>query len=402
MHIAEATSCVLAAGYVAIALGTTTAVAATDAHEPVAIKDRILIDRGALTPELRALLARPIAGPRIVPLAEDGAPKGAADTAALKPGRGTAVAAHGASKVTDIGPHPWSAPGALAWAPTPAVPPLLTTPMSKGAPRIDKVPVLEDRSLRVLEHVMMSRPANRSGRSRPFAKKKAVSTQGRLPVSRQPLQRMSARWTDPLASLDVDDAGSATAPEFIMPFANGRVTSLFNQGRRHPAIDLAGALGSPVLATTSPQTVVFAGGRGGYGNAVITRDRFGWTHLYGHLKSITARVGQVLSQGDKLGHLGSTGYSTGPHVHYEVRNGKGQHVNPVTLLFPGRGVGKGYAWLDVRQEQRSARVVASVDAQPVKRVEKVAARVAMVGRNAQVGRRSPPRRAARAAIYSDE
>jgi murein DD-endopeptidase MepM/ murein hydrolase activator NlpD len=135
-----------------------------------------------------------------------------------------------------------------------------------------------------------------------------------------------------------------------MPFANGRVTSLFNQGRRHPAIDLAGALGSPVYATTNSQRVVFAAWRGGYGKAVITRDAQGRTHLYGHLQSISARVGQMLDQGHVLGRLGSTGRSTGPHVHYEVKTPAGRHINPVTVLFPGRSVSRGYAWRDLRQE----------------------------------------------------
>ena len=159
---------------------------------------------------------------------------------------------------------------------------------------------------------------------------------------------MSERWTDPLAWPDDAEAKGEAAAEFIMPFANGRVTSLFNQGRRHPAIDLGGAMGSPVLATTSRQTVVFVAGRGGYGNAVITRDPLGRTHLYGHLQKIMSRVGQVLEQGEKLGHLGSTGFSTGPHVHYEVKDNKGQYLDPATLLFPGLAVRRGHAWLDVR------------------------------------------------------
>jgi murein DD-endopeptidase MepM/ murein hydrolase activator NlpD len=196
-----------------------------------------------------------------------------------------------------------------------------------------------------------------------FAGRRKRSEPGRLPMSRSPsLDHVYSHAGDPLAVLQFDD--DVPAPEFIMPFANGRVTSLFNQGRVHPAIDLAGKLGSPVLATTSRQKVIFAGPRGGYGNAVITQDVYGRTHLYGHLQRITSRVGQMLDQGDKLGQLGSTGHSTGPHVHYEVRNSRGTHINPVTLLFPGRGVGKGYAWLDVRQQGRPARVVAGIAGQP--------------------------------------
>jgi murein DD-endopeptidase MepM/ murein hydrolase activator NlpD len=132
--------------------------------------------------------------------------------------------------------------------------------------------------------------------------------------------------------------------EFIMPFEKGRVTSMFNQGRRHPAIDLAGPLGTPVHATTRKQRVTFAGRQGGYGNLVITRDPSGRQHYYGHLQRIVAHVGALLDQGQLLGLLGSTGYSTGPHVHYEVRTSAGRHLDPSGLLFPDRRVSRGYAW----------------------------------------------------------
>ncbi len=158
---------------------------------------------------------------------------------------------------------------------------------------------------------------------------------GKLPVSLMPsLDPFGSRPEKPVV----------TGPAFILPFENGRITSLFNEGRRHPAIDLAGRHGAPVYATSSGQVVIFAGGRGGYGNAVITRDREGREHLYGHLSAIHARVGATLAQGERLGLLGSTGYSTGPHVHYEVKDRRGAHINPVTLLFPGRAVRSGYAW----------------------------------------------------------
>jgi murein DD-endopeptidase MepM/ murein hydrolase activator NlpD len=134
------------------------------------------------------------------------------------------------------------------------------------------------------------------------------------------------------------------AQEFILPFDRGRVTSMFNQGRRHPAIDLAGPLGTPVYATTRKQRVTFAGRRGGYGNLVIARDPSGRLHYYGHLHRTIARVGTLLDQGEVLGLLGSTGRSTGPHVHYEVRTPAGRHLDPARLLFPDRRVARGYAW----------------------------------------------------------
>jgi murein DD-endopeptidase MepM/ murein hydrolase activator NlpD len=140
-----------------------------------------------------------------------------------------------------------------------------------------------------------------------------------------------------------------------MPFERGRVTSMFNQGRRHPAIDLAGPLGTPVYATTRKQRVTYAGWRGGYGNLVITRDPQGRQHYYGHLHRILARVGAVLEQGVTLGLLGTTGRSTGPHVHYEVRTPKGRHLDPSKLLFAGRRVARGYAWNTPRPEVTGAR-----------------------------------------------
>ena len=159
-------------------------------------------------------------------------------------------------------------------------------------------------------------------------------------------------------------AGDGPTQEFIMPFERGRVTSLFHQGRYHPAIDLAGSLGSTVHSTTRKQRVTFAGWRGGYGNAVITRDELGRTHLYGHLLRIFATVGSILDQGQKLGALGSTGHSTGPHVHYEVRNKAGAHVNPVTLLFPGRGVGRGFAWNGASSVKPARGMVAQAQPRP--------------------------------------
>lgn len=153
-----------------------------------------------------------------------------------------------------------------------------------------------------------------------------------------------AKRPEAVAGWSSGDTQEPRWPEFILPFHGGRITSLFNQGRYHPAIDLAGRLGTPVHATTRGQRVTFTGRRGGYGNLVITRDPQGRQHYYGHLQRITARPGTVLRQGQMLGTLGSTGRSTGPHVHYEVRTAAGRHMDPRPLLFPGRGVGRGYAW----------------------------------------------------------
>jgi murein DD-endopeptidase MepM/ murein hydrolase activator NlpD len=180
-----------------------------------------------------------------------------------------------------------------------------------------------------------------------FARVAAVDRTVR-PEAAEPSPRLRPFFAEPeLPPLVVPEPQIAERPkEFIMPMDHGRVTSMFHQGRYHPAIDLAAPLGTPVRATTRKQKVTFAGRRGGYGNLVITRDATGRHHYYGHLQRIVAGIGTLLKQGDLLGLLGSTGHSTGPHVHYEVRKSTGGHFNPAALLFPGLSVQRGYAWND--------------------------------------------------------
>ncbi|MBI3675519.1 MAG: M23 family metallopeptidase [Proteobacteria bacterium] len=85
----------------------------------------------------------------------------------------------------------------------------------------------------------------------------------------------------------------------------------------HPGLDFGGPWGSTV-ASTAPGVVVWAGNRGGYGNMVEIDHGFGIRTRYGHLSAILVRVGAKVKKGTPVGKLGSTGRSTGPHVHYEV------------------------------------------------------------------------------------
>jgi murein DD-endopeptidase MepM/ murein hydrolase activator NlpD len=85
----------------------------------------------------------------------------------------------------------------------------------------------------------------------------------------------------------------------------------------HPGLDFGGPWGATV-ACTAPGTVVWAGMRGGYGNMVEIDHGYGFRTRYGHLSAILVRVGQRVGKGSPVGKLGSTGRSTGPHVHYEV------------------------------------------------------------------------------------
>jgi len=85
----------------------------------------------------------------------------------------------------------------------------------------------------------------------------------------------------------------------------------------HPGLDFGGPWGATV-ASTAPGVVVWAGTRGGYGNMVEIDHGYGFRTRYGHLSAILVRVGARVVKGSPVGKLGSTGRSTGPHVHYEV------------------------------------------------------------------------------------
>lgn len=104
----------------------------------------------------------------------------------------------------------------------------------------------------------------------------------------------------------------------------------------HPGVDFAGAWGSVVHAT-APGTVVFAGYRGGYGNMIEIDHGNGIHTRYGHLSSISVRVGAKVGKGAAIGHVGSTGRSTGPHVHYEVWYDD-TLKNPSNFIAAGRHV----------------------------------------------------------------
>lgn len=98
----------------------------------------------------------------------------------------------------------------------------------------------------------------------------------------------------------------------------------------HAGLDIAGDRGQPVRSTAAGR-VSFAGYQGAYGNLVIVDHGFGLESKYGHLSSYAVRNGQHVKRGDIIGRLGSTGRSTGNHLHYEVL-ANGRLLNPLQLL----------------------------------------------------------------------
>ena len=129
-----------------------------------------------------------------------------------------------------------------------------------------------------------------------------------------------------LSELDILSSEMSHIP-FITPVAGAAFDRSSGFGARvdpftgryafHPGVDFAGPWGAAVTAT-APGTVIFAGNRGGYGNMVEIDHGFGLHTRYGHLSKITVAAGAKVGKGSVIGRLGSTGRSTGPHVHYEV------------------------------------------------------------------------------------
>ncbi len=103
-------------------------------------------------------------------------------------------------------------------------------------------------------------------------------------------------------------------------------------GRRHQGVDFPVAYGTRIGAAAAGTTIFAARNYGGYGNLVVVQHALGYTTWYAHMSRITSWVGERVSAGTRLGYVGSTGYSTGPHLHFEIRR-YNTPVNPASLLL---------------------------------------------------------------------
>lgn len=120
--------------------------------------------------------------------------------------------------------------------------------------------------------------------------------------------------------------------------ASGPITSpfgprehpVFGSASFHTGIDIGASYGSPIVAADSG-TVIMAGWYGGYGQCVVINHGGGIATLYAHASSINVSTGQSVSQGETIAYVGSTGWSTGPHLHFEVQV-NGNAVNPMGYL----------------------------------------------------------------------
>ncbi|WP_083214812.1 peptidoglycan DD-metalloendopeptidase family protein [Immundisolibacter cernigliae] len=155
----------------------------------------------------------------------------------------------------------------------------------------------------------------------------------------------AVRYTDPDGRVAVyKPDGSSMRKAFSRnPLPVTRITSRFNPNRLHPifktvrphrGVDYGAATGTPVQVTGDGQ-VAFAGRQGGYGNVLIIDHGRGNRTLYAHLSRFAPkmRVGQRVNQGQVIGYVGSTGWATGPHLHYEFQV-NGQTKDPLTVALP--------------------------------------------------------------------
>ena len=125
---------------------------------------------------------------------------------------------------------------------------------------------------------------------------------------------------------------------FGEPVFGGRRTSGFGlrRGRMHGGLDIAGPRGT-AIHSTADGVVTFSGRQRGYGIVVKIRHAFGFETVYAHLSRANVKVGQHVSRGDRIADMGSTGRSTGSHLHYEIRIDQ-QPVNPIKFIEAARDV----------------------------------------------------------------
>lgn len=151
-----------------------------------------------------------------------------------------------------------------------------------------------------------------------------------------PAHRDVKRWQSLSRAVHVLPLRAPLA-EFALTSDFGKRNDPINKRRAmHEGVDLKAPLRSPVAAT-APGTVVFAGRKGSYGRLVEIDHGLGVRTRYGHLAAIGVRVGQRVAGGQRIGLLGSSGRSTGPHLHYEIRVDDKPH-NPAGFLKAGKNL----------------------------------------------------------------
>ncbi|MFJ1955700.1 peptidoglycan DD-metalloendopeptidase family protein [Streptomyces microflavus] len=190
--------------------------------------------------------------------------------------------------------------------------------------------------------------AKASGSAAPSEAKKAAPAPKAAPKA-APKKAEQAPKSDTLSADESDAASASTSAQtgsseangsgWSAPLASANVTTQYRASGAswssgyHTGSDFQAASGTPVLAI-GPGTVVSAGNSGSYGNEVVIQHEDGMYSQYAHQSSLNVSVGQTVTGGQQIGLSGSTGNSTGPHLHFEVRTGPsyGSDVDPIAYL----------------------------------------------------------------------
>ncbi|WP_027882890.1 M23 family metallopeptidase [Meiothermus rufus] len=198
-----------------------------------------------------------------------------------------------------------------------------------GMPKIKLVPTRSPAPDRAKERGAVPEPAGGAG---------TASLENALEYAGQQIEALSQKLSEVSPALQETLRREAAMPYGYPIRGLARITSHFGYRRNpfgwgfefHNGIDFSAAYGTPVRVTGAG-VVVEAGWKGPYGLAVVVDHGYGYRTLYGHLSSISVRVGQRLERGARVGTVGSTGRSTGPHLHYTVFR-RGSEVNPLGYL----------------------------------------------------------------------
>jgi murein DD-endopeptidase MepM/ murein hydrolase activator NlpD len=171
------------------------------------------------------------------------------------------------------------------------------------------------------------------------------------------------KWSNGDASQWFEASGVGETRGQISRPVPGAITSSFGM-RRHPllgymrmhsGLDFHAGYGEPIYAATDG-VIAFAGRKGGYGNFIQINHAAGLATGYGHMSRFATRAGQRVRQGQVIGYIGSTGLSTGPHLHYEMyRNGR--PINPMSVSFTSRAQLSGSALASFRARLASLKSV---------------------------------------------
>jgi murein DD-endopeptidase MepM/ murein hydrolase activator NlpD len=111
-----------------------------------------------------------------------------------------------------------------------------------------------------------------------------------------------------------------------------RVDPVYKTIKFHAGLDFTAPQGTPIYATAEGRVTTAGNSGNGFGNHVVVDHGFGYETLYGHMVRVKARMGQMVKRGEVIGWVGSTGKSTGPHLHYEVHKG-GRPIDPIYFFY---------------------------------------------------------------------